>query len=400
MGLSVAEALARILDGIRPTEPESVPIASAHGRVLAAPLAARHTQPPFNSSAMDGYAVRLADVAAIPARLKVIGVSAAGRGWHGPVGPGEAARIFTGAPVPAGADAIVIQENTTRDGDIVVVGEGEIDPGYIRRKGFDFTAGQVLLHDGRRLDSRALTLAAAMGHGEVSVRRKPVVAMLATGDELVLPGTEPQRDQIVCSNPYGLAAMIAQAGGEPRFLGIARDTREALKEKLAEARDADIILTIGGASVGDHDLVGPVLAELGMTLDFWKIDMRPGKPLMYGRLGSQRVLGLPGNPVSSMITGRLFLVPALLAMLGQPAHATARRTARLAASMPKNGFREHYARATLETAPDGETLVRPVHSQDSSLLVPLAAADVLVIQPPNAPAWPAGTPVEVLLLDF
>lgn len=400
MALTVADALARILDGVEPTGAEQIAIAAAHGRVLAEPLAARLTQPPFDSSAMDGYAVRAADVANVPARLTVIGESAAGRGWRGTISAGEAARIFTGAPVPAGADAIVIQENTTRDGDTVVVGPGELDPGYIRRTGFDFAKGQVLLPAGRRLDSRALTLAAAMGHGTVPVRRRPVVALLATGDELVLPGTTPDVDQIVCSNPFGLAAMIAQAGGEPRFLGIARDTREDLRSKLAEAADADIVLTIGGASVGDHDLVGPVLADLGLSLDFWKIDMRPGKPLMFGRLGRQRVLGLPGNPVSSMICGRLFLVPLLQALLGLPASGFARRSARLAAPMAANGSREHYARATLETAANGEILVRPVRSQDSSLLVPLAQADALVVQPIGAPAWPAGTSVEVLLLDF
>jgi molybdopterin molybdotransferase len=400
MALSVAEALARILDAVEPTPPEQVPIAEAHARVLAAPLAARHTQPPFDSSAMDGYAVRMADVATVPAKLKVIAESAAGRGFHGRIGHGEAARIFTGAPVPEGADAIVIQENTTRDGDIVIIGKGDIDPDYIRKKGFDFVDGQQLLPAGRRLDSRALTLAAAMGHGEVPARRKPVVAILATGDELVLPGEPLREDQIVCSNPFGLAAMIRQAGGEARFLGIARDTRDDLKAKLATASDADIILTIGGASVGDHDLVGPVLSELGMTLDFWKIDMRPGKPLMFGRLGKQRVLGLPGNPVSSMITGRIFLVPLLQRLLGAPATDFARRSARLAAPMPKNGFREHYARATLEVDANGEALVRPVPNQDSSLLVPLAAADALIVQPPHAPAWPAGTMVELLLLDF
>ena len=278
---------------------------------------------------MDGYAVRAADVTKLPARLTVIGESAAGRGFHARIEAGQAVRIFTGAPVPEGADAIVIQENTSRDGDTVVVGEGELDPGYIRKRGFDFAEGQPLLEAGRLLNAREVMLAASMGHGSVSVRKQPRVALLATGDELVLPGTKPGLDQIVCSNPFGIAAMVTGAGGVPTFTGIARDTRESLRAKLDEARDADIVVTIGGASVGDHDLVGPVLREKGMALDFWNIAMRPGKPLMFGTLGAQRVMGLPGNPVSSMICTRVFLVPLIRRLLGLPAGDFARRTARL-----------------------------------------------------------------------
>ncbi|CAN0433417.1 unnamed protein product, partial [Phaeothamnion confervicola] len=257
--LSVDEALARILDGVTPLPSEQVGIAEAHDRVLAEPLAAQHTQPPFDASAMDGYAGRLADLTRYPARLRVTGEAAAGCGFRGTVASGEAVRIFTGAPVPEGADVIVIQENTTREGDIVVVGPGELDPEYIRKRGFDFEKGQVLLEDGRILNARSVMLAAAMGHGAVRVRRRPKVALLATGDELVLPGTPPGLDQIVCSNPFGIAAMVRGAGGDPRFVGIARDTRDSLNAKLDDARDADIVITIGGASVGDHDLVGPVL---------------------------------------------------------------------------------------------------------------------------------------------
>ena len=237
-------------------------------------------------------------------------------------------RIFTGAPVPDGADTIVIQENTTRDGDVVVVGPGELDPGYIRKRGFDFTQGQTLLEPGRVLNAREIMLAASMGHGDVPVRRRPRVALLATGDELVLPGTPPGPDQIVCSNPFGIAAMVAGAGGEPAFAGIATDTRDSLDAKLDAARDADIVVTIGGASVGDHDLVGPVLRERGMTLDFWKIAMRPGKPLMFGKLAGQRVMGLPGNPVSSMICTRVFLVPLIRRLLGLADQDFARTAAR------------------------------------------------------------------------
>lgn len=398
--LSVAEALARITGGVEPLGIESLPIADAHGRVLAAPLTAQHTHPPFNASAMDGYAVRAADVAKVPERLKVIGESAAGRGYHGRIAPGQAVRIFTGAPVPEGADAIVIQENTSRDGDIVIVGEGELDPGYIRKRGFDFAEGAQLLEAERVLNAREVMLAAAMGHAQVAVRRRPKVALLATGDELVLPGVKPSLDQIVCSNPFGIAAMVAGAGGTPQFLGIARDNCDSLRAKLEAAGDADILVTIGGASVGDHDLVGPVLREMGMALDFWKIAMRPGKPLMFGTLGAQRVMGLPGNPVSSMICTRVFLVPLIRRLLGLPPGDSARLEVRLAADMPANGPRQHYARAVLEKGEHGAQSVRPVRSQDSSLIAALARSDALIVQPPHSPKWTSGTMVEVLLLDF
>ena len=393
--LSVADALVRILDGVAALPAERVAIDEAHGRVLAGPLAAGHTQPPFNASAMDGYAVRLADVARVPARLRIVAETAAGRGFHGSIGAGEAVRIFTGAPVPEGADAIVIQESTTREGAVVVVGSGEHDPGYIRRRGFDFSQGQALLEPGRVLNAREVMLAAAMGHAQVPVVRRPRVMLLATGDELVLPGTPPGLDQIVCSNPFGIAAMIRGAGGAPAFLGIAADRRDALNARLDAAREADIVVTIGGASVGDHDLVGPVLSERGMTLDFWRIAMRPGKPLMFGTLAGQRVMGLPGNPVSSMICARVFLVPLIRRLLGLADQDFARRMAELTLDMPANGPRQHYARAILE----GET-VRPVSSQDSSLIAALARSNALIVQPPNGPRWPAGTRVEVLQLDF
>ena len=397
--LSVTEALARILDGVGALSAEHVAIGDAHGRVLAAPLSAGHTQPPFDASAMDGYAVRGVDITSIPARLRVTGESAAGRGYRGAVGRGEAVRIFTGAPVPEGADTIVIQENTSRDGEIVIVGPGELDPTYIRKRGFDFSQGQLLLEAGRVLNAREIMLAASMGHGEVDVRRRPRVALLATGDELVLPGTPPGPDQIVCSNPFGIAAMVSGAGGVAHFAGIARDTRASLNEKLDAVRDADIVVTIGGASVGDHDLVGPVLGERGMKLDFWKIAMRPGKPLMFGKLGGQRVMGLPGNPVSSMICARVFLVPLIRRLLGVADHGFATRSAMLTEEMPANGPRQHYARAILDTV-DGRETVRPVSSQDSSLIAALARSNALIVQPPHAPKSAAGSTVNVLLLDF
>ena len=397
--LSVAEALSRILDGAEALGAERVSISEAHGRVLATPLAAGHTQPPFDASAMDGYAVRGADVENTPTRLRVIGESAAGRGFRGRVGDGEAVRIFTGAPLPEGGDTIVIQENTTREGNEVVIGPGELDPSYIRKRGFDFKEGQTLLETGRMLNAREIMLAASMGHGVLSVRRRPRISLLATGDELVLPGTPPGPDQIVCSNPFGIAAMIAGAGGAAHFAGVARDTRESLNAKLDAVRDADIVVTIGGASVGDHDLVGPVLADRGMKLDFWKIAMRPGKPLMFGTLGGQRVMGLPGNPVSSMICARVFLVPLIRRLLGVTDRGFAARSAILTADMPANGPRQHYARAILDSA-DGRETVRPVTSQDSSLIAALARSNALIVQPPNAQKSLAGTTVEVLLLDF
>jgi molybdopterin molybdotransferase len=398
----VEEALRRILVEAQPTGSEDVALLEARGRVLAAPLRARLTQPPFDASAMDGYAVRGADVATLPARLRVIGEAAAGRGFAGRLGAGEAVRIFTGAPLPAGADAIVIQENTQAEDGSVTVVDGRPDAAHVRRRGFDFAEGATLLApDGRRLGARQITLAAAMGHAALAVRRRPVVVLLATGDELVLPGAAPGADQIVCSNPFGLATLVAEAGGEPRFLGIAADDRGALSSAIDRAAGADILVTIGGASVGDHDLVAPVLESKGMALEFWQIAMRPGKPLMFGRLGHQLVIGLPGNPVSALICGRVFVVPLVQAMLGLPAGLAATEPAVAAVSFEANGARTHYMRAVIEPqTAGGPPRVRPIRSQDSSLLSPLAAADALVVRPVGAPAVPAGGEVAMLRLDF
>lgn len=398
--LSVEEALQRILDGVTPTEPESVAIEQAHGRVLAQPLQALVTQPPFNSSAMDGYAVRIADVAHLPATLAVIGEAAAGHPFSGTVGKGQAVRIFTGAPVPEGADAIVIQENTTREGPSVMVREGAVEMGHIRTRGFDFGEGDTLLDAGRRLGPREISLAAAMGHGRVTVRRPPTVAILSTGDELMTPGTRLGPGQITASNHLGIAALAEAAGAAPQQLGIARDTRADLDAHFARAENADVIVTSGGASVGDHDLVGPVLQDRGMTLAFWNIAMRPGKPLMFGRLGRTRVLGLPGNPVSSFICSRLFLLPLVRALLGRPANSETPIQARLSAPIEANGPRAHYMRAVSKPGPDGHLLVAPVRSQDSSLLAPLAEADCLLIRLPRAPAASAGSIVAILPLGF
>ena len=332
--------------------------------------------------------------------MTLIGEARAGEAFSGSVGAGQCARIFTGAPVPAGADAIVIQENTKADGSIVTVVEGSPDPAHIRPRGGDFAEGQVLLSPGRVLDARAVLLAAAMGHGTLAVRKKPVIAVLATGDELVEPGQKPGPDQIVSSNPYGLAAMIAAAGGEPRLLGIARDTRTALEEKIAAAADADVLVTTGGASVGDHDLVGPVLTSRGMAMDFWKIAMRPGKPMLFGKLGTQRVLGLPGNPVSALICGRVFLMPLIDRLLGRDTSPWAPVRARLTEALEKNGPRQHYMRAVTSHDANGVLLVTPQLSQDSSLMSPLAASNALIVRTVDAPALGAGDEADVLPMDF
>jgi molybdopterin molybdotransferase len=399
--LTVEEALARILADAQPiAEVQRRDLLSAHGQVLATPIAATLTQPPFHASAMDGYALRASDVTGLPAELAVVGQSAAGRGYKGTVGRGEAIRIFTGAPLPDGADAIVIQENTSRSGDRVTVLEGTTDIEHIRPLGGDFEAGETLLPAGRKLTARDVTLAAAMGHAALPVRRPPIVAIVATGDELVLPGVVPGPDQIVCSNTFGIAGMVRAAGGTPRLLGIARDTAESLTEHIERAAGADIIVTVGGASVGDHDLVAPVLQSQGMALDFWKVAMRPGKPLMYGRLGSRHVLGLPGNPVSSLICTRLFVLPLIWALLGREMPPTQTLEARAAVDLAPNGARTHYMRAVSRLAEDGNLEVTPIPNQDSSLMRPLAAADHLIVRPIGAPPVPAGQSVPVLPLDF
>jgi molybdopterin molybdotransferase len=399
--LTVDEALARILAAAAPiADVERRDLLAAHGQVLAEPLAARRTQPPFDASAMDGFAVRAADIAALPATLRLIGESAAGRSFGGTLGTGEAVRNFTGAPVPAGADAIVIQEDATLVGTAVTVREGKPSIEHIRPRGGDFAAADVLLAANRKLTSRDITLAAAMGYPTLPVRRPPLVAILATGDELVLPGIEPGPDQIVGSNTFGVAGMVRAAGGTPRLLGIARDTETSLGEAVDRAAGADVLVTIGGASVGDHDLVGPVLKSRGMKLDFWKIAMRPGKPLMYGKLGAQHVLGLPGNPVSSLVCARLFLRPLIRALCGLPPETDVALMARTTTAITANGPRAHYMRGTTSRAPDGTLEVTPAASQDSSLMRPLAGADCLIVRPIGAAAVERGGEVPLLLLDF
>lgn len=395
----VADALERLLDGAVPLASESVSLFDAVDRVLAEPVVALRTQPPFNASAMDGYAVRAADVASVPARLSVIGMAPAGRGFDGTVGKAQAVRIFTGAPLPDGADTIVIQENV-RDiggGDIEVI-EPTAEGRNIRRIGLDFSKGDILLEKGRLLDPAALSLAASANHPRVSVVRRPLVAIIATGDELLPPGSELGPDQIISSNAYGVAAAAQSVGARALDLGIAADRKEAIAAlvKKAVAAGADVIVTLGGASVGDHDLIHDVLTGEGMQLGFWKIAMRPGKPLMFGRLGEIRCIGLPGNPVASLVCSQLFLKP-LLARLGGRNHRQDIRTARLGAAMPANDLRQDYVRAVVQE--DADVLVAtPFSIQDSSMLRMLADANGLIVRPPFTPAAAAGEACSVLML--
>lgn len=395
--LPVEEALSRILDGVAPVSTERVPLSKAAGRVLAEPLVSLRTQPPFPASAMDGYACRAADVATLPATLRQIGESIAGAGFDGHVGPGETVRIFTGAPVPDGADTIVIQENVFANGNDINVLEGEAQAGsFIRPRGLDFSEGDELLPASLRLTARHVALAAAMNHADLPIRRQPRIAILATGTELVPPGETPGPHQIVASNSYGLAAMVEALGATAIDLGIARDDIGILRERLETALtgEPDVIVTLGGASVGDHDLVRDALDALGFPLDFWKIAMRPGKPLMFAQKDGVRLLGLPGNPVSAMICGRVFLWPLVLALLGLQDRQNSADLP-LKSPLPANGPRQDYVRAIREG--DG---VRAYPTQDSSMLAVLAKANALIVRPPHAPAAEAGDLVEVLPLDF
>ncbi|HUF55738.1 MAG TPA: gephyrin-like molybdotransferase Glp [Thermohalobaculum sp.] len=393
--LSVEEALARVLALVTPMGVEEVPLAEAAGRVLAEDVVAARAQPPFASSAMDGYAVRAAEAVA-GARMRLAGEAAAGRGAGIPLPPGAAIRIFTGAPVPEGADAILIQENARREGDTVVVADAPEAGVFVRPAGGDFAAGFRIAAP-CRLTPQRIALAAAMNAPRLRVRRRPVVALMPTGDELVEPGQAPGPDQIVSSNGYGLAASVQAAGATPLLCGIARDTRESLLAALDAARAADFIVTLGGASVGDHDLVAEVLEQAGLALDFYKVAMRPGKPLMAGRLDGRVMLGLPGNPVSAMVCGEVFLRPALDAALGLPAGPRPTVPARLAAPVERTGARTHYMRARLSVAGDG-LVCEPFARQDSSLLATLAAANALAIRPPNAPEAAAGARIDCIPL--
>jgi molybdopterin molybdotransferase len=396
--LSVAEALARVTKGLAPLETERVALDRGSGRVLAEDLAAGLTQPPFNASAMDGYAVRAEAIAVLPATLRLVGQSAAGAGFRGKVGRGEAVRIFTGAPVPDGADTIVIQEHAVEASDAVIVTDAT-DSTHIRPRGQDFKQGEVLLRAGAKLGPRQLMLAAAMNHTELPVRRKPKVGILATGDEVVPPGSELAPDQIVSSVPLGIAALIDAHGGEAMPLGIAKDELKSIQTLAGAGKAADILLTIGGASVGERDLVATALKSEGLKLDFWKIAMRPGKPMLYGRMGEQRVLGVPGNPASALICAHIFLLPMMARLLGLAENGHPEPEAVLGEAIEANGLREHYVRAHSEWSADGTRVVRPLPSQDSSLVASLARADCLIVRAPQAPALAKGARVRILPID-
>ncbi|WP_398482277.1 gephyrin-like molybdotransferase Glp [Tardiphaga sp.] len=392
------DAMAAILNGAEGLPEETVTLEDAFHRVLARDVASLRTQPPEAMSAMDGYAVRAAD-ATLGARLNVIGEISAGRPFDRALAGGEALRIFTGGVVPAGADGIVIQEDTTRDGDIVVINEAATAGKHIRAAGVDFKQGDVLLRAGIRLTDRDLALAAGMNHPHVPVRRRPVVAMLATGDELVLPGATPGPGQIVLSNGYALRALARAEGAEVIDLGIARDTLESTTAAIRRAIElnVDVLITTGGASVGDHDLVQQSLIEAGVGMAFWKIAMRPGKPMMHGRRGAMRVIGLPGNPVSSYVCGFLFMVPLLRALAGRSEVQHFREAAILGRDLAANDHREDYLRTRLEWQ-DDKLVATPVTKQDSSLLGNLAVAEGLLVRPPNAPPAKAGDPCQIIRL--
>ena len=398
--MPVAEALARVLAEAEPLPAEPAPLTEACGRVLAADVTALRTQPPADVSAMDGYAVRAADVAKVPVDLKLVGEVAAGHPFEGTVGVGEAARIFTGGVLPPGADTIVIQENAERVGDTVVVAASSGKGKHVRTKGLDFQRGAALLAKGRRLTDRDLALAAAMNHPTVPVHRRPKVAVLATGDELVMPGVTPGFGEIVYSNGYATMALARREGCEVADLGIVPDRLPETVAAVRRARDvgADILVTSGGASVGDYDLVQEALAAEGLALSFWKVALRPGRPMMHGRLGAMHVLGLPGNPVSSYVCAVLFLVPLLRRLAGRPDVATSIDAARLGCDLPSNDERADYLRATLALGPDGVPVATPAPVQDSSMLTKLARADCLLIREPHAPAAKAGEPCSIISL--
>jgi molybdopterin molybdotransferase len=400
--LSVAEALALVLADVAPLPAEPAALLDACGRVLASDLVALRTQPPADVSAMDGYAVRAADVAMAPVHLTVVGEVAAGRPFNREIGPGEAARIFTGGVMPPGADTVVIQEITTREGDVVAIKQAASKGRYVRPRGFDFTAGAALLTAGRPLTARDIALAGAMNHVTVPVHRRPRMAVLATGDELVAPGTPPAPGQIVSSNSFALMAIGNREGAEALDLGVVPDRLDATVAAVRRARaaGADVLVTTGGASVGDYDLVQQAFVSEGVALSFWNIAMRPGKPLMHGRLKGMSVLGLPGNSVSSFVCATLFLVPLLRKLAGRKDISLPTGRAVLGRALNANDGRADYMRATLATTADGTKVVDPFAKQDSSLQVTLARADCLVIREPFATAAEPGTPCDIIHLEF
>jgi len=396
--LSVDEARARVLTGLHPTPAEVVPLAEAWGRIGATPILARLHQPPADVSAMDGFSLRAAD-GTLGARLRVVGSAPAGHPWAGTVGPGEAVRLFTGSFVPAGADTVLLQEDAREADGIVTVNEAVTGGRHIRRAGQDFAAGDVLVAAGKRLSVRDIGLAASGNHPWLAVHRRPRVAILATGDEIALPGEPIPPGGIVSSNAHALAAFVRCLGAEPLVLPIARDDLAAIAEGADAARGADLLVTTGGASVGAHDLVQAGLAQRGLELDFWKIAMRPGKPLMFGTMGAMPVLGLPGNPVSALVCAVLFLLPALARLSGLPGDPPPRTRAVLGAALPANDRRADHLRARLAAGDDGALVATAFERQDSAMMRLLANADALILRAPHAPAAPVGAAVEVIRLD-
>lgn len=395
--ISVDEAVARIASALTPLGDETIAIDHAVGRVLAQDVRAKLSQPPFPVSSMDGYALRAIDATQPGARLIVVGAAPAGHPYSGNVAPGEAVRIFTGGVVPDGANAIVIQEDAIAQNDQVVLNVAATPGRHIRVAGLDFKSGDVLVPIGRRLTARDLSLVAAGDVAQVSVRRRPKIAVAATGDELSLPGSPRKPGGIVASSGYALTAMIERWGGVALDLGILPDTQEAVASIADLAKSADLIITLGGASVGEHDLVQKALGPRGFELDFWKIAMRPGKPLIFGSLGRTPLLGLPGNPVSTLVCAMLFLQPAIAAMLGTKEEASMVK-ARLLTELKANDSRQDYVRARLEWR-DGERYVDPFPLQDSSMLSALARADCLIVRPPRAPEARLGEHVSVIMLE-
>ncbi len=400
--ISVTDALTRITAAFAPLPAETVGVADCLGRVLAEPVVARTNQPPANVAAMDGYAVRSDDFQRrLPIRLHVIGEVAAGKSFRGSVHPGEAVRISTGATMPSGTNAVAAQEIAELDAEgYITVAEVVPAARHIRPAGMDFTAGHIGVAAGKTLTARDVGLIAAMNVPWVRVRRRPRVAILATGDEVVLPGEPLGINQIVSANTLSLMALVTACGGTPINLGVAQDNAESLLRCAAAAEGADLLITSGGASVGDHDLVHRVLGQRGLTVDSWQVAMRPGRPLLFGRVGSVPLVGLPGNPVSSLVSALLFVRPVLRILLAQPEDSTALTpTARLAQPLPGNDSRQAYLRATLGWNAEGELTVTPFVQQDSAMLTTLAGADCLIIRPPEAAAAATGDRVEILRLD-
>jgi len=396
--ISVEEARERILGDLHPTPAEIVALADAWGRVTAAPVIARLTQPPVDVSAMDGYALRAID-GALGAVLNLIGSAPAGHPFQSKVGPGEIVRLFTGSVVPTGADAILLQEDATAAGTEVRLNEAVTAGRHIRRAGQDFAAGDTVVPAARRLTARDIGLAAAANHPWLTVHRRPRVAVLATGDEIAMPGEPIPPGGIVSSNSHALAALVRAAGGEPVVLPVAADTREAVAAVADAMHGMDMLVTTGGASVGEHDLIIESLKSRGLELDFWQIAMRPGKPLLFGKLGPVPVLGLPGNPVSALVCAILFLLPAMSRLCGLPAAPPPTVRAVAGTDLRANDHRADHLRATIAVDPVGRIVATPFPVQDSAMLRRLALADALILRAPNAPALPQGSGVTVIRLD-